>query len=86
MSLPSQSFARPLFAVVLVSSLLAIGCADHRRYYDPYYHDYHQRGVETDYYSRWERETHRSHMDLNKRNDADQKAYWNWRHAQGNNR
>lgn len=33
-------------------------------------------------YSRWEHDTHRDHQDLNKRNDADQKEYANWRQNQ----
>jgi hypothetical protein len=52
------------------------------RVYDPYYHDYHAWDGEVTYYSQWEHDTHRDHMDFNKRSDDDKKAYWDWRHSQ----
>ena len=68
-----------LFAAMLSTAVLTTGCAVHA-YYDPYYHDYHPVGGEVVYYNQWERDTHRDHVDLNKRNDADKKEYWDWRH------
>jgi hypothetical protein len=64
---------------VMVASLT--GCAVHAGYYDPYYHDYHRWNGETVYYNQWEHDTHRNHEDFKKRNDADKKAYWDWRHS-----
>jgi hypothetical protein len=69
-----------LLAAAIATAALATGCAVHARYYDPYYHDYHPVDGEVVYYGQWERETHRDHVDLNRRNDADRKEYWDWRH------
>jgi hypothetical protein len=68
-----------LLAAIVSTAALNTGCAAHA-YYDPYYHDYHPVEGEAVYYSQWERDTHRDHVDLNKRNDADKKQYWDWRH------
>jgi hypothetical protein len=62
--------------------LLTTGCEAHVRVYDPYYGDYHVWSGETVYYSRWEHDTHRDHVEFNSRSDADKKAYWDWRHQQ----
>jgi hypothetical protein len=72
-----------LFAAALIMPLLSTGCAERRdRVYDPYYGDYHVWSGETVYYGRWEHDTHRDHVDFDKRNDADKKEYWDWRHKQ----
>jgi hypothetical protein len=68
-----------LFAVMIYTAALTSGCAEHA-YYDPYYHDYHPVNGEVVYYNQWEHDTHRDHVDLNKRSDADKKEYWDWRH------
>ena len=66
-------------AVLLASSLLAPGCAARARAYRPY--DYfswsHQEAL---YYSQWERDTRRDHVDFTVRSDADMYTYWKWRH------
>lgn len=72
--------ARPVLGATLFCSLLSAGCAAHRRYYDPYYRDYHPRGGEVVYYEQWERETHRPHLDFERRSEEDRRAYWDWRH------
>jgi hypothetical protein len=69
-----------LFTTLLATALFTSGCEVHARVYDPYYHDYHAWGPEGGYYVQWERETHRDHMDFNRRNEGDKKAYWDWRH------
>lgn len=69
-----------LFAVAIATAGLTTGCTVHARYYDPYYHDYHPVDGEVVFYGQWEQETHREHKDLNKRNDAEKKEYWDWRH------
>jgi hypothetical protein len=71
-----------LFAAAIAVAALTTGCTVHAGYYDPYYHDYHPVAGETVYYNQWEQETHREHQDLKKRNKADQKEYWDWRHKQ----
>ena len=71
-----------LLAAAISAPALMTGCAARVRVYDPYYHDYHNWNGETVYYNQWERDTHRDHVDYNKRNAADQKAYWDWRHSQ----
>jgi hypothetical protein len=78
-----QRFAVILLGAISVSPLFMGGCAVHARVYDPYYHDYHTWNGETVYYNQWERDNHRDHEDFNKRSDADKKAYWDWRHNQG---
>ena len=63
-----------ILAVALVSPLFTTGCAVHARVYDTY-------GPGEDvYYAQWEHETHRDHVEYARRNAADQKAYWKWRH------
>ncbi|HEY6490375.1 MAG: hypothetical protein WCC26_15200 [Terracidiphilus sp.] len=71
-----------LLAAAASSALFLGGCAVHARVYDPYYHDYHHwNSGEVVYYNQWEHDTHRDHTDFNKRNDADKKSYWDWRHS-----
>ncbi len=69
-----------LLSAVLVAPLFISGCAE--RVYDPYHHDYHRwNGHERDYYLEWEKDTHRGHEDFDRRSDADQRQYWDWRHS-----
>ena len=77
----AKNFTPLLFAAFLAIAIFSTGCEVHARVYDPYYHDYHVWAPEATYYSRWERDNHRDHMDFNKRNDDDKKAYWDWRHS-----
>ena len=74
-----------VFAAAIALPVFTTGCAVHARVYDPYYHDYHPWGGETVYYNQWEHDTHRDHVDFDKRNDADKKAYWDYRHSHGDN-
>jgi hypothetical protein len=67
-----ERFSRILLAAVLTTPLFATGCAPHRQAYA-------WGPGETPYYNRWEHDTHRDHVDYDRRNDADQRAYWNWR-------
>jgi hypothetical protein len=81
-----NKFATRFAPVALAASFLApvvlSGCTVHAGYYDdPYYHDRHVWSGEVVYYNQWERDTHRDHMDFSRRNDADRKAYWDWRHS-----
>jgi len=71
-----------LFAMAIAAPVFCAGCAAQVRVYDPYHHDYHAWAGETTYYAQWETNTHRDHKDFNKRNDADKKEYWDWRHSQ----
>jgi hypothetical protein len=77
-------YSAPLFfAAALGSSMFTVGCAVHARVYDGYYGDYHSwNDHEVVYYNRWEHDTRRDHVDFDKRSQADQKAYWQWRHNQ----
>jgi hypothetical protein len=81
-----RSFNRVISSILLAPTLGVVvqctGCVGHAGYYDPYYHDYHPRGGEVAYYSQWEHDTHRDHVDLNKRSKDEQKEYWDWRHSQ----
>ena len=83
MRLSSQKMLSGLAAATFAASIFTAGCAMHARVYDPYYRDYHPWGGEVSYYSQWEGETHRPHVEYNHRNADDQKAYWNWRHDHG---
>jgi hypothetical protein len=69
-----------LFAAAIAITTITTGCREHATYYDPYYRDYHPINGEVVYYSQWEHETHRDHVDLKKRNKDEQKEYWDWRH------
>ncbi len=70
-----------LLAATLAAPVLATGCAGQMRVYDPYDPAYHRWEGEAPYYNQWEHDTHRQHRDFNKRNDADKKAYWDWRQS-----
>lgn len=63
---------RLMITTALALPLLASGCAGHRQVYvwGP---------GETVYYTQWEHDTHRDHVEWEQRNEADQRAYWNWR-------
>jgi hypothetical protein len=61
-----RKFAPLLLAVALASPLATIGC----------------RSQETVYYQQWEHDTHREHVDLNKRSAEEQKEYTDWRRSQ----
>ena len=72
-----------LMAAAISSPALLSGCSGHVRVYDSYYHDYHPwNHDEVVFYSRWENETHRDHVDYDHRTPEDQHAYWDWRHGQ----
>lgn len=64
---------RLLLASALMVPFLA-GCAPHREVYawGP--------GEQT-YYVQWEHNTHRQHVDYERRSKDEQKAYWKWRHG-----
>jgi hypothetical protein len=76
-----RNFAPLLLGGVLASPICMTGCAVHARVYDPYYHDYHAWNGEVVYYNQWEHDSHRSHVEFDKRNEADKKDYWDWRHS-----
>ncbi len=77
-----RHFPSILLAASLAVPVLCGGCAARVRVYDPNDHNYHRWAAEEPYYNRWEAETHRDHREFKKRSDADQKAYWDWRHNQ----
>jgi hypothetical protein len=52
-----------VFATVLAAPIFLAGCEN----------------KETVYYNRWERETHREHVELNRRAEAEQREYADWR-------
>jgi hypothetical protein len=70
-------------AMGLSAAVVIGGCEGQVRYYDAGYNDYHTwNHGEVVYYNNWEHETHRDHVDFAKRNDADKKEYFAWRHSQ----
>lgn len=59
------------------------GCAAHLRYHDAEHSDYHRFGPsERYYYQRWATANTHQHESIQDLSEKDQKAYWNWRHAQ----
>lgn len=68
-----NKIARLLLASALMVPLLGTGCAQRRVVYA-------WGPGEQGYYVQWEHETHRQHMDWDRRSAADQQAYWKWRH------
>jgi hypothetical protein len=70
-----------LMATAISSPALLSGCGGHVRVYDSYYHDYHPwNRTEVGFYTQWEGETHRDHVEFAARTPEDQHAYWDWRH------
>ncbi len=60
-----------LVSIIFTMPLLATGCGPRRVYaWGP--------GEET-YYVQWEHDTHRSHVDWDRRSDAEHNQYWKWR-------
>ena len=83
----SRYVTSTVLAAAIASMLAIVGCAARvstgYTVHDSYYNDDHVwDSTEVGFYGRWENETHRSHVDYRKRPAADQKAYWDWRHAQ----
>ena len=73
-----------ILALGLGAAVVIGGCEGEVRYYDAGYGDYHTwNHGEVVYYNNWEHETHREHVDFAKRNDAEKKEYYSWRHSQG---
>ena len=54
-----------LLASVLLAPVVVTGCRSHGRSQD-------------DSYIQWEHDTHREHVDLNKRSDKERKQYDDW--------
>ena len=76
-----------ILAAAFFSPVLITGCAARvstgYTIHDGYYNDDHVwDGTEVGFYSRWEGETHRNHVDFRKRPEAEQKEYFTWRHNQ----
>jgi hypothetical protein len=83
--MPLKNLTSCLLAAAISAAVFTTGCAEHRRYYDPYYHDYHPVVGEGVYYQQWETETHRQHVELGHRSRDEQKEYWDWRHQHPDN-
>jgi hypothetical protein len=83
MTQPPQWMKQLLLAGCLAA--IGAGCAVHARYYDPVYSDYHVWGPpEAGYYNRWIVETHHPNVEYQKLRPEEQRTYWTWRHAHGN--
>lgn len=71
-----------VLASLLMAPLAMVGCAAHAEYraYDPDDGTYHYwDSSEVVYYTQWEHDTHRHHRDYRKRNNDEQREYWQWR-------
>ena len=78
----SKCVGQLFLPLALAAPVMLAGCTVHAGVYDPYYRDRHAWAGETVYYQQWETDTHRDHRDFNRRNDADKREYWDWRHKQ----
>jgi hypothetical protein len=67
-------FNRIATIVALSLPLLTAGCGGPRRVYV-------WGSGETTYYLQWEQETHRDHVEWERRSEAEHRAYWKWRRA-----
>ena len=65
----SRNFLPLLLATVLAAPVLLTGCQSHHL-------------SEDDSYIKWEHDTHREHVDVNKRSAEEQKQYQDWRRSQ----
>lgn len=63
-----RKFVPLLLATVLAAPVVATGCRSHGR-------------SEDDNYVQWEHETHRQHVDVDKRNADERKQYEDWRRS-----
>lgn len=67
-------------AMMMVCLVAACYTGGHR-YYDADHNDYHTwNGAEITFYTQWEGETRRPHIDYDRRPSDEQREYWNWRH------
>jgi hypothetical protein len=83
----SRQVTSIILAAVFLSPVLITGCAARvstgYTVHDAYYNDDHAwDDPEVGFYTRWEGETHRRHVDIRKRPAAEQKEYFTWRHGQ----
>lgn len=82
-----RNLAVIILAMGLGAAVVIGGCEGEVRTYDAGYGDYHTwNHGEVVYYNNWEHETHRDHVDFGKRNDAEKKEYYSWRHGQGDHK
>lgn len=67
---------------ILMMTLCLAACATGgHRYYDNDYGDYHTwNGTEVVFYSQWETDTRRPHVEYERRPSEEQREYWKWRH------
>jgi hypothetical protein len=70
-----RKFGRLLLVSVLMIPFFATGCAPHREVYA------WTPGEQT-YYVQWEQDSHRRHVDYERRSKSEQRAYWKWRHRE----
>jgi hypothetical protein len=71
-------FGTLVLCAALISPLVISGCA--ARVYDYQGHDYHRWDRhERVYYQQWEVETHRRHQNYDRRDQQQQREYWQWR-------
>ena len=64
-----RNFVPLLLATILAAPIIATGCQSNRVSQD-------------DSYTKWEHDTHRQHVDVNKRSAEEQKQYEDWRRSQ----
>jgi hypothetical protein len=68
-------------ALVAVPFTLGACSSTPNRVHDPYYNDTHPWTRDEDrFYRRWEGETHRQHVEFERRPTEEQHAYFDWRH------
>ena len=71
----------PLIAAAIMATGTLAACAHPVEYEDPVYTDRHRWDVrEQRAYERWEAEQRYQHLEYERREAAEQRAYWTWRH------
>jgi hypothetical protein len=77
-----QRFFTAIFgAALLFSSAVRAMRADDRTYHDSKYNDdHHWDSHEDQAYRMWLKQNHRKYVEFAKQKEADQQAYWAWRH------
>ena len=84
--MPARKLCFCLLSVALAATALSSGCRDHHDHRDDQAAPVATQPAqpapvvnETVIYNQWETETHRAHVDLEKRKAEEQKEYRDWR-------
>ncbi len=75
----------PWLVAAVFATASVTACSHNRDIYDSGFNDHHRWDTREDAaYRRWETERQIQHVEYERRNDQDQRAYWTWRHQHPN--